>query len=101
MQNTGIETMREGSGESRAGVAAIIRAGLRRVFAKLGQARGERRMELVERMELGGRRQLLLVVCDGQRYLVGTSSDGVHAIAAMRAQPEVRPCADEEMRCDS
>jgi hypothetical protein len=101
MQSTVIETIREGSGESGPGLAAMIRTGLRRVLAKLGQARGERRMELVERMELGGRRQLLLVVCDGQRYLVGTGSDGVHTITEMRAHPEVRLCAGEEMRCNS
>jgi hypothetical protein len=101
MQSTVTETMRAGSGEYGTGLAAMIRAGLRRVFAKLGQARGERRMELVERMELGGRRQLLLVVCDGQRYLVGTGSDGVHTIAEMRARTKVRPGAGEEMRCGS
>jgi hypothetical protein len=38
-------------------------------------------MELIETLQLGGKRQLLLVSCDGQRYLVGAGSDSVHSIA--------------------
>jgi hypothetical protein len=45
-------------------------------------------MELVERLELGGKRQLMLVVCDGQRYLLGAGGDGVHSITEMRSQAE-------------
>jgi len=41
-------------------------------------------MELVEMLQLGGRRQLMLVVCDGQRYLVGAGGDSVQSIAEMK-----------------
>ena len=50
-------------------------------FRGLRGAPGARRMELVEVLQLGGRRQLMMVVCDGRRYLVGTGGDGVHSIA--------------------
>jgi flagellar biogenesis protein FliO len=38
-------------------------------------------MELVEVLQLGGKRQLMLVECDGRRYLVGAGGDSVHSIA--------------------
>lgn len=41
-------------------------------------------MELVETLPLGGKRQLMLVLCDGQRVLVGAGSDGVHSITEMK-----------------
>jgi hypothetical protein len=53
-------------------------------FSGMGKARAKRRMELVEMLQLGGRRQLMLVVCDGQRYLVGAGGDSVQSIAEMR-----------------
>jgi len=43
-------------------------------------------MELVEALSLGGKQQLLLVVCDGQRYLVGTGGDSVQSIVPMGQQ---------------
>jgi len=58
---------------------------LRVRFAGMGKARTKRRMELVEMLQLGGKRQLMLVVCDGQRYLVGAGGDSVQSIAEMRA----------------
>ena len=48
--------------------------------------RGSRRdgkrkqMELVESLTLGNRRQLLLVACEGHRYLVGLGADSVGSI---------------------
>lgn len=50
----------------------------------MGKARAKRRMELIEMLPLGGKRQLMLVVCDGQRYLVGAGGDSIHSIAEMR-----------------
>lgn len=74
--------------ESQNGFAALTLEWLRRVFrtgfAGMGRARGERRMELIETLPLGGKRQLMLVLCDGQRVLVGASGDGVHSIAEMK-----------------
>jgi flagellar biogenesis protein FliO len=57
---------------------------LRVKFTGMGKARAKRRMELVEMLQLGGKRQLMLVVCDGQRYLVGAGGDSVQSIAEMR-----------------
>jgi flagellar biogenesis protein FliO len=57
---------------------------LREHFARIGKPRSKRRMELVEMLQLGGKRQLMLVVCDGQRYLVGAGGDSVQSIAEMR-----------------
>jgi len=49
------------------------------------QARAGRRkqMRLVESLPLGNRRQLLLIDCGNQRYLVGAGADSVGSILAM------------------
>jgi len=51
-------------------------------------------MMLIDKLELGGRRQLLLVECDGQRYLVGAGGDSVHSIAEIH--PPSENCANDE-----
>jgi flagellar biogenesis protein FliO len=58
----------------------------------MGKARGARRLELIEMLPLGGKRQLMLVLCDGQRVLVGTGAESVHSIAEMK-DPVVAGCA--------
>jgi flagellar biogenesis protein FliO len=50
----------------------------------MGRARGVRRLELIETLPLGGKRQLMLVLCDGLRVLVGADGDGVHSIAEIK-----------------
>lgn len=50
------------------------------VLGRLQVGRGQLHMELVETLNLGGKRQLMLVECDGQRYLIGVGGDGVHSI---------------------
>ena len=40
-------------------------------------------MELIETLQLGTKRQLMLVVCDGQRYLVGVGAESVDAIVPL------------------
>jgi flagellar biogenesis protein FliO len=74
--------------EPETGLAAWLMAWfqtpLRVKFSGMGNVRAKRRMELVEMLQLGGRRQLMLVVCDGQRYLVGAGGDSVQSIAEMR-----------------
>ncbi len=51
------------------------------------QAHGSKpkQMKLIESLALGNRRQLLLVVCDNQRYLVGAGADSVGSILALDA----------------
>jgi len=60
---------------------------LRRVFEKLNAVRSSdtnpHQMRLVDSLPLGNRRQLLLVVCDNQRYLVGAGADSVGSILAV------------------
>lgn len=53
-------------------VLGLIRGGEARKTAK--------HLRVVEHLALGGRRQLTLVVCDGERFLVGGSADGVETI---------------------
>ena len=40
----------------------------------------ERQMTLVETLSLGGRRQMMLVDCQGERFLVGCGADEVQTI---------------------
>jgi flagellar biogenesis protein FliO len=74
-----------------AGLAGWLVGWVRRIarngLGNLQRGRGQRRMELVETLQLGGKRQLMLVVCDGQRYLVGAGGDAVNSIEAMGARP--------------
>ena len=70
-------------------IAAIERLGCigAQAFAKIraAQTRGSKRkqMKLVESLALGNRRQLLLVVCDNRRYLVGAGAESVGSIHAV------------------
>jgi len=55
------------------------------VMIRLSGARTStaRRMQVVETLALGGRKQLLLVSCDGERFLVGTGADQVQSIVRL------------------
>ena len=84
--------MRSSEGKnSQTSLAQSILTGMRTLFQKgfgaMGRGRGEPRMELLETLQLGGKRQLMLVLCDGQRYLVGAGGDSVHSIAEIERQP--------------
>ena len=59
---------------------AWLLATLRRPQALAGRRRD---MQLVETLALGNRRQLMLVVCDGRRYLLGVGADSVGSILAI------------------
>jgi Flagellar biosynthesis protein, FliO len=71
--------------EIREGPASSPRArGLGRglvwsLLERLGvcRARSEAQLELLETLSLGGRRQLFLIACGGERYLVGVGAEGV------------------------
>lgn len=43
----------------------------------------QRRMELVETLSIGGKRQLILVTCDEERFLIVASSEGVQVIKSL------------------
>jgi flagellar biogenesis protein FliO len=73
-------------------MASLLISRIKILFAatvgRMQTSRTQRRMELVETLNLGGKRQLMLVVCEGKRYLVGAGGDSVHSIA------EVKPTED-------
>ena len=75
-----------GSGSRDASAASLL-GWIRKIacswFARIHRARGERRLELLETLQLGGKRQMMLIVCEGQKYLVGAGGDSVHSIAAI------------------
>lgn len=48
-------------------------------------------MELVETLSLGSKRQIMLIECQGERYLVGCGPDAVATIE--KVVPEARPSA--------
>jgi hypothetical protein len=85
------DEIRDRGSEDGAGLAGWLLSWARRIartgLGNLKRGRGARRMELVETLQLGGKRQLMLVMCDGQRYLVGAGGDAVNSIEAMRLQP--------------
>ncbi len=53
-----------------------------------------RHLRVLETQALGGRRELMLVVCDGERFLVGGGSDRVDTIVRIgeAAKPVEAPC---------
>jgi flagellar biogenesis protein FliO len=46
----------------------------------------ERRMKVVERLAIGAKKELLLVLCGGEHFLIGTGPDGVQTIAPVARQ---------------
>ena|SRR5271163_4200916 len=54
-------------------------------------ARSATQLAVLETLSLGGRRQLFLIACGGERYLVGAGAEGVGSM--LRIGPE--PTADE------
>ena len=69
------------------GLAGWLMSFWRAMSARNAETRRRgREMRIVETLAVGGRKQLLLVSCAGERYLVGTGSDGVGTI--VRVQPE-------------
>jgi flagellar biogenesis protein FliO len=74
--------------EKREGVGGVVGWVLRAL--KNGRAKSEaRELALVETLSLGGRRQLMLVSCAGQKFLVGCGGDNVQTIVAVSAKDEV------------
>jgi hypothetical protein len=90
----------DGEIAGRSGLAGPVVAWVQRLFrggfAVLGKAGCERRLKLVETLQLGGKRQLMLVLCDGQPVLVGAGGDSIQAIVEIRHQPQG---SDQEAAC--
>jgi flagellar biogenesis protein FliO len=51
------------------------------------RAMQQKQLRLVETLSLGGKRQLMLVTCDGESFLVGGGMESVETI--VRLKPEV------------
>lgn len=49
----------------------------------------QRRMKLLETLPLGGKRQLMLVECSGEQFLVGTSNEGVQTLVRVSCAQDI------------
>jgi flagellar biogenesis protein FliO len=56
-----------------------------RVGAKMRRA-VKRQMRVIETLSIGGRKQLVLVSCGGEQFLVGTGADSVQTIVRVHAE---------------
>lgn len=70
------------------------------VFGILRGLRTERQqsikqMKLLETLSLGGKRQLMLVSCAGERFLVGGGSESIEAIVRVQSDPSSQGAAME------
>ena len=74
---------------SEATIAATNEGGLgilRRVLTAVTPKKNvQRHMQIVETLALGPKKQLMLVSCDGERFLVGTGADSVQTIVRVAA----------------
>lgn len=90
LKSIGSTTVIEKSSKIRSGLATSFlrwaQIAATSGFGSLGKARADKRMELIETLQLGGKRQLMLVRCDGMEYLVGAGGDSVHSISEMSPQ---------------
>ena len=60
----------------------------------------QKQLQLVETLPLGGKRQLMLVRCGGESFLVGGSFESVETIVRLRAETSLDPTTDRlEERC--
>jgi flagellar biogenesis protein FliO len=78
MHAVGAQEIREGLASSRH-ASGLGRGLVWPLLEWLGvcRARSEAQLELLETLSLGGRRQLFLIACGGERYLVGAGAEGV------------------------
>jgi hypothetical protein len=74
------------AGAALSSIRRLVRGG----FAGMRRERAERHMRLIETLQLGGKRQLLLLVCDGRRYLAGTGGDSVQSIVEIPSAAQER-----------
>ncbi|MBB5330836.1 flagellar biosynthetic protein FliO [Tunturiibacter gelidoferens] len=54
----------------------------------------KKQLQLVETLPLGGKRQLMLVTCAGESFLVGGSFESVETIVRLRAESSANLMAD-------
>ena len=71
-----------------------LRTSLRVKITGIGKARAKPHLELVEMLQLGGKRQLMLVRCDGERYLLGAGEGGIHSIVCLQVDAPMGTSCD-------
>jgi len=79
------------SEKKAAGLAGWIMAALSNLRATGAKKSSERQLKLVERLAVGPKKELLLVRCGGDLFLVGTGADSVQSIV------RVTPVVPEEL----
>jgi flagellar biogenesis protein FliO len=63
-----------------------------RIKWRAGAQRRMQQMQLLETLPLGGKRQVMLIACDGEQYLVGCGPDTVATIVKVtQTLVEARP----------
>ena len=62
------------------GLADGFAGWVRGILDRRQETRAKRHLRVVETLALGGRRQLMLVSCGGERFLVGSGGDRVETI---------------------
>ena len=112
LKSTSTETEIKRASNIQPGFASSLLVWIQQVltsgFGNLGRARTDKRMHLIEILQLGGKRQLMLVKCDGMEYLVGVGGDSVHSIVEMSTRQmksteshligEVRPHLHQQIK---
>jgi flagellar biogenesis protein FliO len=58
----------------------------RTMFAGSARAKPRKHMRVVETLPIGPKRNLFLISCDGERFLVGSGPDSVQTIVRVRAE---------------
>lgn len=61
---------------------------LRRRWSSLGITRAPRQMRIVETLQLGEKRQLLVVSVDGRKLLIGAAANFLAALAELERNAE-------------
>ena len=56
---------------------------LQRLLGGFAPADSERRIRVAETLSLGSKQQLLLVICDGERFLVGAGGGSIGSITPL------------------
>ncbi|GGA56409.1 hypothetical protein GCM10011507_04650 [Edaphobacter acidisoli] len=59
----------------------------------------ERQMRLEETLSLGGKRQLLLISCAGEKFLVGGSMESVEVIVPVRSHGSTEAAKGTDTQC--
>jgi flagellar biogenesis protein FliO len=61
------------------------------LLSRFSTQKPTRHLQIIETLPLGGRRQLTLILCDGERFLVGGGTDGIETIVRVGPIPPAEP----------